>query len=386
MTVIHTPGTYASVHDTLPYTVSDAAKFADPVTYPNLKFIADIYVDSSLIARLKKAPNPDSGYGYFDIAPVLRNYILATFDPDSALDIVAQELAEGAFSRTVTVIFGEEYSFTAYYNLVSESPKVVYGHYNRTLAGADSALTAKADKIATNNSSMRGDAEFGTTFYFLPYFATTVTPFDVEIDTSTGGTHTETITPSTGNTMMSLNISPGALNTLVPGLITQADTYYDVTIGTETYRVNIICESLFDPVPIHFLNQYGGFETKIFPKANKTNLQIQRKNFGSANYRIDGSGNVNLASANNVYYENKYNYSVQFDEKFIANTDMLSDAEYEWLYDLIVSPLVYRQSGSYFYPYSITDTNYDIRKIAVDDLTNLVVTFEPGKTLNAQYR
>lgn len=137
---------------------------------------------------------------------------------------------------------------------------------------------------------------------------------------------------------------------------------------------------------IHFLNQYGGFESRIFSKVSRKTYDITRADFGKLPYTVDGSGAVSYKSDNNVYNENRSTYSVQFNEKLQLNSDLLTDAEYTWLSDLVLSPMIYIEDGGYFFPCVITDTSYEPKRVANDDLTNLTINIEYGTLLNAQYR
>jgi hypothetical protein len=115
-------------------------------------------------------------------------------------------------------------------------------------------------------------------------------------------------------------------------------------------------------------------------------LIFKRKVFNSLDYAVDSSGVVSYYNGNNVYYENNYNYSSQFNQKLLLNSDILSDGEYAWLADLVVSPLIYIENGIYFIPCGLTGTNYESKKYVNDNLTNLTITVDYGKTLNAQFR
>jgi hypothetical protein len=70
----------------------------------------------------------------------------------------------------------------------------------------------------------------------------------------------------------------------------------------------------------------------------------------------------------------------------VLNSDLLPDAEYIWLEELILSPLAYIQIDDYFYPIKITDNNYEPKKHVNDDLTNLTLNIEFGDRFNTQYR
>lgn len=380
-----TPLTYASLHDDVIYTVLEATKTADPTTYPNYKYVADVYVDSTLIARVKKVPDPTTHVGIFNVGQIVRNYIANEFNPVSNV-LVAQQLGTGSFNLAVTIKFGEEYGFVMYTNLVVDSPRLLFNNYNGRLVGATSSLTAFANKVASNRPTF-GDVLLTTSHYFISYFPTSTTPVAIIVTPTGGGTvYSTTIIPSHAYDLQVLNIAPAALNAVAAGTINAATTSYTVSIGGVIYTMRLICEPQYTVYAIHFLNKYGGYDTKLFNKVSKKTYDIVRKDFGKLPYTVDSDGQVAYKNSNNVYNENRPVYSSQFREKLLLNTDFLTDAEHAWLADLVLSTMVYIQDGIYFYPCVITDTNYEFKKFINDDLTNLVINIEYGQQLNAQFR
>lgn len=384
MEALSYPADYSSVHGDLIYTVYDAHS-ADSDTYPNYKYIADVYVDGSLIARIRKVQNPTTGIGIFNIGQVVRNYLATSFDPSPSI-LVSQQLGSGAFYIPVIVKFGEEYSYASYYDITVDSERKFFNNYNARLVGSTSSLTAKADKLATNNS-LTGRVLHSSSFYFVPYFPTSTSLVSVSVTPSGGGSAFSTsFTPSSAYNLQVINISPGALNALHAGAITSSVKYYTVQIGSETYTIYIDCEAMYDTYMVHFLNQYGGFESKLFTKVSRKKYKVDRKDFGKLNYTVDSSGVVSYKNSNGVYNESRSVYSAQFEEKLTLNSDLLTDAEYTWLADLIFSPMVYIQEGAYFFPAVLSESDYEPKKAINDDLTNLAITVEYGQALNAQYR
>src|SRR6266853_1285386 len=102
LTIQAAPAVYSSIQDDLIFTVAEVAHTADPVTYPNYKFVGDVYIGATLVARIKKAPNPVTRIGIFNVGQIVRNYIATTFNP-SAAALVAQRLGSGEFSLSVTM-------------------------------------------------------------------------------------------------------------------------------------------------------------------------------------------------------------------------------------------------------------------------------------------
>jgi len=380
MTITYYPPALASVHDDLVFTVTDPHT-ADPVTYPNYKFIADVYVNGAQVARLKKAPNPTTLVGVFDVAPVVRNYLQAIFAPTAALQ--SFELGQGQFYVDLQVRFGEEYGFTSFYNLADSTTQKVYNNYNRQLFGDDSSLEGKPDNVITNMPF--ASVFLNQDYSFISYFPTTTSGVTVDITPDNGSLFSTSITPSTAYFGQVLNVAPNIINALSAGKINAGTSYYTVSIGGESYRYNIICEPLYEMFELHWLNQYGGYDSKLFTKVSRNTVNVQRSSFGVLPYTVDGSGAVSYYTGD-VYNETVRNYANQFTEKLTLNSNFLTDAEYEWLYDLLVSTQVFIYMNGFFKSVVITDNNYEIKKRVNDNLTNLTLTIDMGKQMNAQYR
>lgn len=384
-TIQAAPPAYSSAHSDLIYTVADTVKVADPTTYPNLKFIGDVYVGATLVARLKKIPDPLTGIGIFNIGPVIRSYLSTAFNP-LPNSLVSQELGTGAFNITVTMKFGEEYSYTDFLNVTVDAARIFFNNYNGRLIGVTSSLLAFVDRVASNRPFI-GQTLLSSPYNFLPYFPTSTTPVAVIVTPYGGGTVlSTTITPSAIYNLQLLNVSPVALNAGHPGTITKATYMYTVQVGLLTYTYQVICEPMYQPSMIHFLNQYGGFDSKLFTKVSRRTFGITKADFGKLPYTVDGSGNVSYKSNNGVYNENRSVYSSQYTEKLQLNSDLLTDQEYAWLADLVISPMVYIEDGGYIFPCVLSDTTYEPKKAVNDDLTNLTMNIEYGTQLNAQFR
>lgn len=379
------PAAYSSAHGDLIYTVADTVKVADPVTYPNLKFIADVYIGGNLIARIKKIPDPTTGIGIFNIGPVVRSCLNTLFNP-LPNSLVSQEFGDGAFNITVTMKFGEEYSFTDFLNVTVDSPRIFFNNYNGRLVGITSSLIGFTDRVVSNRPFV-GQTLFSSAYNLLPYFPISTAPVPIIITPYGGGAVVSTsFTPSAVNNLQLLNVSPVALNSGHPGAITPATYMYTIQIGIFTYTYNVICEPMYQVSMVHFLNQYGGFDSKLFTKVSRRTFDITKADFGKLPYTVDGAGNVSYKSNNGVYNESRSVYSSQYNEKLQLNSDLLTDQEYSWLADLLRSPMIYIEDGGYIFPCVVTDTTYEPKKSVNDDLTNLTINIEYGTQLNAQFR
>lgn len=396
LSLLYNPDDYFSAHGDLIFTLLEDTKPFASSTYPDYKYVCDVYVDSVLAARLKSFPRPDDKIGVFNIGNVIRNYLSINFAPVAA-NLRAQQVGENAFYVNVICRFGEEYGFTTYSNLIIDSQRSYFNHYNGRLIGQSTILSDYLDKVI----SLRPYATpvyRNAAYCFIPFLPTDDTTINLIIKSYSGGTLADTTTqPFTPTALSSneqqlFNVSPAAINAAVPGFISSFITYYTVEFNTTNitddsiYRFNIVCESMHEVFTIHFLNRFGGFESKDFTKVSRRRIEIEKKDFGSSAYAITSGGQPEYFNSQKVYKETRSVYAGGWKEKMVLNSDLLTDAEYIWLEDLILSPLAYVQIGDYFYPIKITESNYEPKKNVNDGLTNLTINIEYGDRFNTQYR
>lgn len=383
------PGTYFSANGDLLFVVYEATKANDPVTYPDYKYVADVYIGLTQVVRIKKVPQPDNKRGVFNIGDVVRNYVQSNFNPATGLQ--AQQLTLTQFYINVTVKFGEEYGFTTYSDVTVDSERTYYSHYNGRMFGQLTILASYVNLVTTTRPYQVAinSANQNTYLSYLPT-STSAVPVVVKAYNQSNvntGTYTGSVTPSTASNLQVVNIGIGSVNALSPGLIDTGTKYFTAKIGaTSIYQFNITCEGRFDVYTLHFLNKFGGFETREFTKVSRKVLAITKTEFGKLPYTIDASGNVNYYNSNKVYNEQQSVYASQYTEKITLNTDILTDAEYSWLSELILSPLIYVEQSGYFMPCAIIQSNYIFNKFVNDKITNLTVDISFGDQSSAQYR
>lgn len=414
ITIQHNPGSYFSVNGDVLFTVVDIVKASDPATYPDYRYLADVYVGSTLVTRLKAYPDPTNKIGVFNIGNILRSYLAAVFNPTINV-LRSQEMGLGEFFITATLKFGEEYNFVQYSNVTVDSARTYYGHYNGRLIGQLTNLSDFVDRPATTRratsfaiiqsalNKFPGTALYtGNKFNFVPYLPTDTDAVTLRIKAYTDAgvqlsSNDQIYSPSGANVLQIFNLSPTVINTVFPGAIDLNITkYYTVEFVTPNIlsdgiiRFNLVCEPRFEVFTLHFMNKYGGFESRDFTKVSRKTIDIEKSEFGKLGYTMDSSGIISYASTGKVYNETRSVYSSQFKEKLSLNTDILTDDEYTWLGELILSPMVYVEQLSgidtYFLPCAITANNYEFRKAINDKLTSLQIDIEFGEQFNAQYR
>lgn len=384
MTFESVPPDYSSVNDHLMYVVYDAHA-ADPVTYPNYKYIAELWIGATKVHTKRMFPQPDTNRGEFDFGAVAREYIIANLAPSGA-GILAQELTDGQWSiKDVVVKIREEYGGTVGAVILTDSARTFFNHYNGRFNDF-TLLAPYADKPISNRPVRIINLLYTCANYYIPYFSETTTPFDVVVTPDTPvSTVTVTVTPTVVNSLQLINIAPGAVNTHVGGAIDNTTGSYTVVIGSETYYVNIVCPGFYTNYLVHFLNKFGGFESMLFNKVSRKTVDVERKKWQQLPYRIDGSGVVSVKTGS-IMHAQQSTFAARFKESLKISTDWLSDAEYQWLAELVCSPFIYVEDNGTLYPVTLTDTNYEFKENIVDGLQNLSISVEFGTTFKTQFR
>ena len=375
-----TPAQYSSVNDPLVYVVYDAHA-ANPTTYPNYKYVGEVFINGVLVFTGKYFPNPVSNRGIIDVSSIVKEYITINFNPASSV-ITAQQLAEGQWSISVVIKIREEYSGTVGAVVLTDSTRIFFNHYNGRI-GTFTNLANYDDEILSNRSNQI-ELTFAGPNYFISYFAETTASFNVVI---TGGTstRTKTITPAAANSAIVLNISPAAINAEYPGNFTSASTNYTVAVGTKTYNVKIVCNGMYTNYYVHFLNKLGAYDSFLFNKVSKKTFEIEKKSYQQLAYRVSGSGVVSIAQGNSLYRQ-KTEFAGKYRERLKLNSDFVSDQDYAFLSELVLSNDVYLEDSGKFYPVSITGTNYEFKEHIVDGLINVMVEVEFGGTYKTQFQ
>lgn len=355
MTLTSYPPSFSSINEDLVYVAYDANSI-DP-TKINYKYVGEVWISGSLAFTARVFPTPDGSFGVFNISAIVREYVSPT---------LKDEMILGEWAIDVVLKLREEYNGTVGAVVLTDSERVFFNHYNGRIDNF-TILGNFADKVASNRNGVI-DLFESSTRYYIPYFSTTTTPFDVTIDGVT-----TTITPTQANTIQNINIAVGATSD------------YTVEFPVQTFNVRVICETLTPHYIVHFLNRFGGFESMSFSKTSKKSFTIDRKAFQKSAYRVDGSGVVSVKDGD-LMHEQKVNFGIRFTEKLMLNTDLLSDQDFVWLEELVFSPMVYLQDSATLYPITLSETSYEDKIYIADGLLNLSINVEFGRSYQTQYR
>jgi hypothetical protein len=356
--------------------------FDSSITSTDLKYVMDLYVGGVQQVRVKIYPEPLSGIGYFDAGPIVRNTMTYQWLTPKEELLVSLPNVSGQVAQTYQYRIGEETSGVTTLNLASGNV-TAYNWTAPTFKRKVSDISVYNGKAFSNRPST---IELNLTDNLY------IGAKDVSGVTIATYNANNTLITSTSLSLTSLrafvqlNIGPNALNTTYgSSLINSSVKYYLVTIGTSIFRVNVNCNPKYESYNLHFLNHLGVFDTAIFDLSSRLTMDVQRKGFEKRDYTYAATS-VNYFDANKKYVDSKVNYLNIKDHSYKLTMNAPTDAEYEWLDELIDSPQVYFELDSYYYPVSIKNNNYEYSKYVNNRLRVFEVDIDINQTRYSQLR
>lgn len=412
------PVNYSSANDDLVCTCLESSLY----TQTNFKYICDVYIGGVKVAQLKSFPNPVSFYGVFNISNVVRNYVNSnlTYLPFTAgirVDIFTKH------TILVECKFGYEYgtNVAQFLNIQTSSNSYSNSYNKRRVFNITTTPTMsyKLDTFATNRPTSRTNifmpgSGVPSAPVLIPFYSKTVYPSSPQNLVfrvnrySKDGTYTlsSAITSTNArldNTMTQYDVSPRSLNTALGTTFIDDNTlYYNVFASIEISSGVFVdatspnfypyCESKYEVFTLVWLNQYGGYDSYQFSKKSTRAYQSEKKSFERIPYNINPANGVmnyvqmSGSTSSKVFVESQIVYDSKFKESMSLNTNIIDEATYDWLSELIISPCVFLFSNDSFVPVMIKETNYDFKKRVNDKVFNLTINAELQQQMNAQYR
>lgn len=392
ITIDNYPNTYQSFHEDLWFVVSSTN-----TAQTNFKYIFDVYINNTLVARVKSFPQPTTNKGLFNAATIIRNYWSSYFQPattKTAFNYI------GVGNRLNYVVkFGEEYGGTSYLNL-SEQDTDAWSYYPSVLNGGGAFTGSWYDDYLGFPITKRSDNTYTTTLNDNRLFLTvqnTVanTAYDWRLSVTrynSGVSTTQSGSFNTINDMLLLDISPGAINNyLGSSFITSATDRYVVDIDEDTAGtkylayVDILCQSRYTNIPIHFLNSLGGYDTMNFNLVNRESRNAEKKSYEEIEWQYR-SGDMTRYNQYNVFYGGAKQFNTAQTISYRLTSDWLNATDYTWLRDLIMSPEVYMEKNGYFIPVTIGTSSWTEKKRYADKMYNLELDINLGTKEYSQFR
>ena len=369
---------------------------------PNFKFIAVVKNASNVVIAKLKAPifHGTTDKGVFNLSRILQNYV--TYDFTQSLASISK--CTNSY-LAYSVEFGEEYGGTEYLNLTSDTGKYVWnGLFNlygsETTASYQITYPSTTPKFLTRVRTRRVTLAQTDYLYFLRGAVGASTEIQVKAYDGAGsliatsqiknnftdaGEKSEFLLrcpagPDNLNDITAGNLTSGTAGNVIPA----STTYYTMQaidngsqLGSEAYRFDVVEEcSKYETQYLYFLNPLGGFETVRCSMASKDKYNITRKQFKRNNYTLTGNTYAYDTSKHGLT-----NYAVEKTREVTLNTNWLNETEFEWLQDLIASPVVFLGN----IPVNITETSYEVFD-DIDGPNNLKITVqytEPERLQNA---
>jgi len=381
--LINPPNNF-SAHDDLWHIAT-----SDNFNNTDYRYVFDVYVGGSQLIRAKIYPNPANGKGYFNVSNVVSNTMkFDWFNPNGNF-ISALPDSSGQIFQNYTIKVGEEYNGSVFTNLSTASIKVANCAPNligRQTIYSSSYLNENVTQFLTTRD--RTNAVGLDEDFFIGFCAKPGENISILVSTlsNSGITNTYTIgnindNSFQGRRLAQLNIGPKAINKAYGSNIISSKTkQYLVVLKNEdnnakpdTIFLSIDCKPIFQSANLHFLNNYGFFDTARFNLLSRLTMDIERKTYEQSDYRFN-SGSVSFYNLNNDVYgnvdtykmnESKINFGSKYQWTYKLTMDFPSDIDYNWLDELIMSPQIYAEliiNSDYwkdYYPISIKATNYE---------------------------
>lgn len=166
-------------------------------------------------------------------------------------------------------------------------------------------------------------------------------------------------------------------------LIESNCSYYTLTIkdkdnaayATKTFNVDDSCGK-YTKYRLHWLNRLGGYDSYTFDLVSRNNIDIEKKTFKKqlGGLTIQNSGAASFSYQNSDRQDSQY--YTKFKNRTLITSDWLSNAESDWLSELMTSPSVFWERGSQdFVAININAATYEIKNNKVDKIFNHTLEF-----------
>lgn len=371
ITINSTPEVYASMHDALYFVASSTN-----TSQSDFKYVFDIRINNVLISRLKVFPDV-SGKGILNASQIVRSYWSSYFKPNATQSIWAY--TGNDFSVEYVVQFGEEYGGVTYTNLANGTYKAYNFGQVAFREYATSYLAGYINKLLTNRDKLQLTHN-GTEKLYASYFKDASGSMTLTVN---NGVTSQTGSSISLQTFTLFDLSPAAINSYLGSNFVTSFQDYSVTIGSQQVSVKRVCTK-YDSVALHFLNELGGYDSFHFRLVNKQSRDVERKKYDAKLWELSGNDMMRYDSYKRMNGGVRP-YIVNQAIKYKLTSDYINETDWQWLRELMTSPEVYLETGGYYYPIMITDSNWEQKYRLTDKLINVTMNVEV-MNVNSQYR
>jgi hypothetical protein len=353
ITVISSPGQFTAAYNQINYLVSSTN-----AAQPNFQFLADVYVGGVLESRLVFPKQPSSSSIQLDISPVIKNYV--THDLSNVYSVINAPNTNSQCDWQIK--FGEVYDVsgipTTYANLTTApvaGSNISFNSIfdfeqavNLSLTPYDCPtfgfLTSNPENITIN----QGDKLY-LSFYDFTDEAQFISISGTEVVLTKNGNYYMYNVRVGWDELVALSIDAAILSAgsytlqLLDGGLSGLGPPITVNLNT--------CNPKFEVFRLHWLNQYGGWDSFNFDKASVDSMGIDRSQFKKI-----------LPIGYSIGDRLKSNFNTRITDKIELNSNWVSDNMAEWLQSLFQSPLVMLEKSTGLVAVNVLDDSYTIEK------------------------
>lgn len=375
---------------------------SDNSSVVGMKYVCNVSIDGTLVTRLKASPNPDTGFGFFDVQSIVAKFVGVDADVNNTWTMgqnctnmmvdVNVEFAE-EISGTITTFSQFDFRAITYAMDWLDFPSVTLIDFFQ-----DGSLTYT--RALTENQTYKFTTDVRSYLYFPVSIQDSsnidlihVEYFDAmgnlirqyEFDSPVKQYHDAS--DDNPSLLMAVPFGPKALEILSdticsdtqPGSFQLNEAKRVVVYGvlnsfnldrlTEVYEYEIIepCP-LIETTTMHFL--WGGVETYVFTKPKREFVESEKTN----------SSKPAISTTTGLYSQSDYGRfvaNVKSKQRFSVVSDWLTDNEFEWLSRLVQTPRAWVDDGlGHMVPIIITNTSFQKFKRQFDQLQQLTIEFE----------
>lgn len=343
------------------------AAISDASGLTNFKYVFDVYNNAGeQLIRAKVYPDVNDGWGYFDAGSVVRNEVIFDwFTVNDNFNMYDLTTNENIIPFTVEV--GEEYNVGAsgVINIdLARNTMNAYNYIPGVFNRGQINLNNYIGKLLTNRPNY-GYTNSGEKL-LAGYYGSGSVYVEIETYTSAGiyDNDSNTISVSGDFHQFDLGIK-GMENLFGVGFVNPAiHDYYIVKINSRPFRVDLKCIRDYPPINLHFMNAFGVFDTARFDCTNKLAMTANRKKYERKDVTFSG-GSVSYydtVGSSKIYNETGINYAQDLMWTYKLMMNFPTDAEWQWLAELVHSPLIYMAIDGQYFPITIKTSNYDYNK------------------------
>ena len=391
ITILATPFDFAPVYNKMEYLIK-----SDNYTEPNFAHLVDVYINGSgtKTVRLRIPVRPSDNNGKVDIHRVLESALIS--DVGNPLGTDGTYDASNS-SLSYIVKFGEEYGTTVvqYPDLTTDTSRNAFNaslekrpfiNWDVTEYELDGVtkkfLTNMPDnhKVSINSHGWlyyrQGVPLLSFSILTKDSAGAAISLFSIDASATFGDIQYVPSSPASLNNIDNANMLIGAQpiidSTVASYTILANENILTVASETRTFVIKEACK--YNANTLIFQNNLGAFDNFTFYLGDESMTAIERK---------DMKVNVDTVVGNDIVYSmnerEKVTYYTKTSETIKLMSDWITEAESNWLLELMSSPEIYLQNGDELTAVAkIKATNYTKKKVVRDKLFKIEVELEMG--------